>query len=914
MALLCLLLSLFSPATATVPPTASTSSNRSCISDERAALLSIKESFLDPYNRLESWQGEDCCSWWGVRCSNKTGHVIKLRLQGSTDDCLNFYGDKLGGEISYSLVSLQKLRYLDLSCNNFNWSRIPVFLGSLPSLRYLNLSYGFFYGSIPPQLGNLTNLVYLDLKPWPYNSKPCQYLYSVGLSWLSHIPSLKYLDLTCVNLRSAVHWVNEINMLPVLKVLNLKECRLVNSARSLHHSNLTALEKLDISENIFSTRIAPNWFWNVTSLTFLNIAYCSFYGPIPDEIGRITSLEQISLEQNNLNSTMIPSSFKNLCNLKVLDLVSTNTAGDIRELMKRLPNCPSNKLQELGLSANSISGTLPNWSEPLANLTILLFSNNYLTGTIPSSIWALTKLNYLDLRNNMLNGTVTEHHLGNLNNLVYLGLGNNTHLQIKISSNWIPPFKLQIVLLNSLQLGPEFPAWLRSQRSIQHLQISNASISATIPDWFWTVFSRAEFLGLAFNQISGTLPTTLEFMAARTMFLSYNRFTGTVPKFPRNLTSMHMSDNSLSGTLPSDFGAPMLEMLVLHNNSISGTIPSSLCSLKQLYILDLSGNMLTGEVPTCQEDLNPPARALAVINFNSNKLSGEFPLVLQSCPQLVFLDLSYNQFSGSLPLWIGEKYLPYLSLLRLRSNMFSGHIPMELTKIGQLQFLDLAQNKFFGTCVQGAFYDTIISYQPVSVQTKGQQLEFSVQISRVVNLDLSSNNFTGAIPQDIGALVALKSLNFSWNFLNGEIPETIGQLKQLESLDLSHNELSGEIPSSLQALNTLGTMNLSYNDLSGRIPTGNQFGSYDSSSYIGNIGLCGRPLTRDCFRNTSSEDLPGNHGDLEYKSLCLSMAIGFVFSLWVVLCLLLFKTNWRKSYFMFVDRLQKKICVNVKIR
>lgn len=157
-------------------------------------------------------------------------------------------------------------------------------------------------------------------------------------------------------------------------------------------------------------------------------------------------------------------------------------------------------------------------------------------------------------------------------------------------------------------------------------------------------------------------------------------------------------------------------------------------------------------------------------------------------------------------------------------------------------------------------------------------------------------------------------MNFSWNLINGEIPETIGQLKQLESLDLSHNELSGEIPSSMQDLNALGTMNLSYNNLSGRIPRGNTMGSYDASSYIGNIGLCGPPLTRNCSGNATSKDLPRNHVDLEHISLYLGMAIGFVLSLWVVLCLLLFKTSWRKSYFMFVDRQQKKIYVSVKIR
>jgi hypothetical protein len=102
--------------------------------------------------------------------------------------------------------------------------------------------------------------------------------------------------------------------------------------------------------------------------------------------------------------------------------------------------------------------------------------------------------------------------------------------------------------------------------------MANSSINA-IPDWFWVVFSRADFLDLRYNQISGTLPATSEFMAANTLLLSNNRFSGTIPKFSRNISYIDISSNSLSGTLPSDLEAPQLTGLLLYNNSISGTIP-----------------------------------------------------------------------------------------------------------------------------------------------------------------------------------------------------------------------------------------------------------------------------------------------------------------------------------------------------
>ena len=145
----------------------------------------------------------------------------------------------------------------------------------------------------------------------------------------------------------------------------------------------------------------------------------------------------------------------------------------------------------------------------------------------------------------------------------------------------------------------------------------------------------------------------------------------------------------------------------------------------------------------------------------------------------------------------------------------------------------------------------------VSVLTKGKQLEFSLQISYMVILDLS----TGVIPGDIGCLIGLRGLNFSWNKLTGEIPEKISELKQLESLDFSNNELSGGIPSSMETMTSLSHMNLSYNTLSGKIPLGNQLGTFDASAYIGNIGLCGFPLTPSCLGNRSGQPRYKDDGD-----------------------------------------------------
>ena len=147
----------------------------SCIPRERDALLSFKRGITsDPLGVLDSWHKEDCCQWRGVKCSNRTGHVLRLHLRNlhadtytSDEEIMGVYtrDTALVGQISNSLLSMDRLVHLDLSMNYLNGSsgRMPEFLGSLTRLRYLNLSGIPFSGRVPPHLGNLSNLQHLDL-------------------------------------------------------------------------------------------------------------------------------------------------------------------------------------------------------------------------------------------------------------------------------------------------------------------------------------------------------------------------------------------------------------------------------------------------------------------------------------------------------------------------------------------------------------------------------------------------------------------------------------------------------------------------------------------------------------------------------------------------------------------------------
>lgn len=178
---------------------------------------------------------------------------------------------------------------------------------------------------------------------------------------------------------------------------------------------------------------------------------------------------------------------------------------------------------------------------------------NDITGFLPPWIGGLSNLTILNLGSNRLVGKIHEEHLEGLTNLPVLQMSDNS-LSLAVRSNWVPSFKLNVISLRSCRLGLAVPAWIRWQRGIKVLDISNATIEDNIPGWLWAVVSEANYLDISKNLLSGTLPTNFEMLAANMVDLSSNRIGCPVPSFPRNIKYLDLSNNNLSGTLP-DFGA-----------------------------------------------------------------------------------------------------------------------------------------------------------------------------------------------------------------------------------------------------------------------------------------------------------------------------------------------------------------------
>ncbi|CAN6709896.1 unnamed protein product [Malus baccata var. baccata] len=909
-----------------------------CKESEKQALLMFKQDLKDPANRLSSWvaeEGSDCCSWTGVVCDHITGHIHELHLNSSNSAWVS--NSFFGGKINPSLLSLKHLNYLDLSNNVFWTTRIPSFFGSMTSLTHLNLGNSWFDGVIPHKLGNLSSLRYLNLS---HNDLKVE-----NLQWISGLSLLKHLDLSHVDLSKASDWLQVTNMLPSLVELIVSDCQL-DQIPPLPTPNFTSLVVLDLSGNLFNS-LKLRWVFSLKNLVSLHLSDCGFQGPIPSISQNITSLREIDLSYNSVSLDPIP---KWLLNQKFLEL-SLEGNQLTGQLLSSIQNMTG--LTALNLGGNEFNSTIPEWLYSLNNLESLLLSGNALRGEISSSIGNLKSLRHFDLSDNSISGPIPMS-LGNLSSLVELDISGNqfngtfievigklkmlTDLDIsynsfegvvsevsfsnltklkhfiakgnsftlKTSRDWLPPFQLESLQLDSWHLGPEWPMWLQTQTQLTDLSLSGTGISSTIPTWFWNLTFQLGYLNLSHNQLYGEIQNIVA-APVSVVDLGSNQFTGALPIVPTSLYLLDLSNSSFSGSVFHFFcdrpeEPRQLSLLHLGNNLLTGKVPDCWMSWQYLRTLNLENNHLTGNVPMSMGYL----QQLKSLHLRNNHLYGELPHSLQNCTMLSVVDLGGNGFVGSIPIWIGKSLLN-LNVLNLRSNEFEGDIPSEICYLEGLQILDLARNKLSGTIprcfhnlsamadLSESFWNIVpinSSVEASIVVTKGLQLEYTNILQFVKSMDLSCNLMYGEIPQELTDLLALQSLNLSNNRFTGRIPSKIGNMAQLESLDFSINQLDGEIPPSMTSLTFLSHLNLSYNNLTGRIPKSTQLQSLDESSFVSNE-LCGAPLDKNCSANgvipppTVEQDGGRGYCLLEDEWFYVSLGVGFFTGFWIVLGLAL---------------------------
>ncbi|PON88860.1 Leucine-rich repeat receptor kinase [Trema orientale] len=740
-------------------------------------LLAFKHSSVesDPNGVLADWQATSSspCSWRGVTCS-RDGLVTSLSLSNAgltgtlhlpqltaltTLQHLYLQGNSFSaGDLSASNASSCALETLDLSSNNLSDPLPqPSFLLSCDRLAYVNLSRNSIPGGSGGTIRFGPSLLQLDLSR---NRISDSGLLSHTLSNCQHLNLLNFSD----NKLSGQLGVT-LSSCKGLSTLDLSHNLLSGRIPSSFVADAPpSLEHLDLSYNNFSGKFSDLDLGLCSNLTWLNLSRTTLSGSeFPVSLINCQLLETLDLSHNDLR-TKIPASLGTLRNLRQLSLGRSNFYGEIPPELGQL--CGT--LQELDLSANKLLGELPLTFASCSSLISLNLGNNQLSGDFLATVISnLQSLRYLYLPFNNITGPVPLS-LTNCTQLRVLDLSSNAftgNIPSGFCSSTVPS-ALERILVSNNFLSGIVPVELGKCKLLRTIDLSFNSFSGSIPIDIWRLPNLSDLIMWA-NSLSGGIPEGICIIGGnlQMLILNNNFINGTIPQSIANCTNMiwiSLSSNRITGEIPSGIGNLVnLAIFQMGSNLLSGQIPPELGNCRSLIWLDLNSNELSGTIPSelaNQAGLVIPGivsgkqfafvrneggtacrGAGGLVEFEGirpERLEGS-PMV-HSCSStriysgmtvytfstngsVIYLDLSYNSLSGTIPQKLGV--MDYLQVLNLGHNKLTGNIPDSLGGLRAVGVLDLSHNNLEGLV-------------PGSLAT----------LSFLSDLDVSNNNLSGAIP------------------------------------------------------------------------------------------------------------------------------------------------------------------------
>ncbi|KAL0458941.1 UNVERIFIED_CONTAM: Receptor-like protein 34 [Sesamum latifolium] len=585
--------------------------------------------------------------------------------------------------------------------------------------------------------------------------------------------------------------------------------------------NLTELRELYLDGVDISAQ-GSEWCQAISSslpeLRILSLRGCSLSGPLHPSLSKLHFLSVVQLDGNSISSTL-PNFFANFSYLITLSLIECGLQGSVPKIIFQIPT-----LEILDLSFNvELTGTIPQFHRNASLRTISLQSTNF-SGPLPNSIGNISMLSKIDLRHCGFTGPIPSTMV-TLTGLIHVDLSWN------FFNGSIPPFYMS--------------------KKLQSLLLSGNSLSGSIPQSLFSLPSL-ETLRLSYNQLSGRLYEfpTLHFSSIVVLDLSSNRLEGQIPE--------------------SFFTLESLDTLDLSHNFFNGTVElEKFQRLSNLTVLDLSYNNLSVDTSITNTSLStfPQLFMLALASCNLQNFSD-----LQNLHNLGFLDLSNNRITGEVPNWIWEIGNGALRSLNLSLNLLVGlqkpyHIPNRFDVLdlhsNLLQVIDLSVNKLCGTippCLAKQLVNDYGRYRFFS----GDQNYWGTVIVIV----------KGAEREFVKILTIFTVIDFSCNNFQGEIPDAIGDLRSLYTLNISHNTFTGTIPKALD-------------------------------SFKGNTGLCDFPLNISCRHTGKIDNVPPSNPYRKDEAInwdYVSVAVGYVVGLGSILWLLFFCRSFRHK---FNDQLTK---------
>jgi Leucine-rich repeat (LRR) protein len=566
-------------------------------SSDSLALVALYNSTNGPgWTNSTNWLTGPVSTWYGVNVMNNRVWIIDLHDNNLTGNIpyeignisnlqyLYLFNNHLTGTIPNTIGNLSNLVNLILSGNHLT-SNIPSEIGNLISLQELNIAGNQLNGSIPHEIGNLLNLRSISL---------------MGNQITGSLPA-------------------EMGNLINLTTINLSINQLTDSIPS-RIGNLSNLDVLMLNNNQLSGNI-PNTIWHMANLETLYLQENQLNGELTSEIGSSSKLAVLRLENNRLTGS-IPVEIGNLLNLKALMLSSNQFTGTIPDVIWDLTS-----LSNLSLNDNQLCGTLPADIGNMINLRTLTLGDNQLSGNIPEELSNLSLLELLYISNCSFDGLPV---LNNINNLNVLNAENNKlsfediepNIGVANTFTYSPQDMVGEEQNIALSAGDHYTMSVTVGGTHNHYQwYKNSSIIPGASSSSYTISSASSAdAGTYECRITNSVATELT-LYSRSIHISVQNTGLTIDSLA--LVALYNSTNGpswtnrtnwLSGPVSTWYGigtgSGRVTSVNLSDNNLSGTIPTEIGMLPHLQILALNNNHLTGN-STPDRRINQPSPFLS---------------------------------------------------------------------------------------------------------------------------------------------------------------------------------------------------------------------------------------------------------------------------------------------------------------
>ncbi len=562
------------------------------------------------------------------------------------------------------------------------------------TVQEIRLTNNNLVGSIPTELGNLTNLQILLLN-----------------TDLSISPDRNYLS---GNIPTQLG--NLLN-LQVLKFTNNQ----LDGQIPTQLGNLSSLQTLWLSKNQLTGNI-PTELADISNLRDLRLNKNQLGGGIPTQLGTLSNLQILYLSRNELSGE-IPSNFTSLTTLSdnasdfrwnaiyttdntVRTFLNTKQAGGDWESTQTI--APG------GVSAGSLTDTSIRVSWTPIVYTGAAGSYRVFFSTVPGGAYTLFGIT--------ADKTVSQMDVTGLSpgTTYYFVVqtrtnshpGNDNTIDSEYSS------EVSATTLTTPTVITDIPTGITATTVTLWGMVSadgGAAVTARGMCWGTSIDptlagnynTEGPGLGSFVSTISGLTPATTYYIrayAANSVGTAYgaNRTVTTgnaIPQSQRDaLIALYNSTNGDSWTINLNWKAAPLAADGFALRGTENTWFGIACNASNTTVtgIQIAGNNLNGPLPAQLGDL-PDLSELSI--YYNPLLTGGIPVELGSLSNLQTLQLTMNQLDGTIPVELGD--LSDLTIFSLDGNRLEGALPTQLGNLVNLQYIGLSANALTGEIPAG---------------------------------------------------------------------------------------------------------------------------------------------------------------------------------------------------------------------